>query len=174
MLVGGDHTNGDRAFRGGYHRIVSLIRGGIDVEVHASYDAATNNISISPERGRAFEACLKHFSDVFRKGNFKYAIPEGTIRSDERMRQFAAFIFWTAWAASTNRPNDTMTYTNNWPHEPLIGNRPTGDSVMWTGVSIIMLLAGICTHRGSKLKSLRNNCQRKICWEAGAPPHRNS
>ena len=108
------------------------------------YDAASNTIRISPERARAFEACLQHFSDVFRKGNVKYAIPEGTIRSDERMRQFAAFIFWTAWAASTNRPNDTITYTNNWPHEPLIGNRPTGDSVMWTGVSIIMLLAGIC------------------------------
>ena len=60
------------------------------------------------------------------------------------MRQFAAFIFWTAWSASTNRPGDTVTYTNNWPHEPLVGNRPTGESVMWTGVSIIMLLAGIC------------------------------
>ena len=39
---------------------------------------------------------------------------------------------------------DHISYTNNWPYEPLVGNRPTGDSVMWTGVSIIMLLAGIC------------------------------
>ena len=36
-----------------------------------------------------------------------------------------------------------MTYTSNWPHEPLINNRPTGDAVVWTGVSIIVLLAGI-------------------------------
>jgi nitric oxide reductase subunit B len=107
------------------------------------YDAASNTIRISPERARAIEACLLHYSDVFRKGNVKYAIPEGTIRNDERMRQFAAFIFWTAWSASANRPGDTVTYTNNWPHETLIGNVPTGDSVMWTGVSIIMLLAGI-------------------------------
>ena len=108
-----------------------------------TYDATTNTIRIAPERARAFELCLKHFSEVFRKGNVKYAIPAGTIRDDARMRQFAAFIFWTSWAASANRPGDTITYTNNWPHEPLIGNRPTGDSVMWTGVSIIMLLAGI-------------------------------
>ena len=36
-----------------------------------------------------------------------------------------------------------ITCTSNWPHEPLIGNRPTGGAVVWTGVSIILLLAGI-------------------------------
>ena len=51
----------------------------------------------------------------------------------------------TSWGApASNRPGDTVTYTHNWPHEPLIGNRPTGESVIWTGVSIIVLLAGIC------------------------------
>ena len=54
-----------------------------------------------------------------------------------------AFFFWSSWAASTNRVGDTVTYTSNWPHEPLVGNRPTGEAVVWTGVSIIMLLAGI-------------------------------
>ena len=60
-------------------------------------------------------------------GHEAYAIPKGTIRSPDRLRQFAAFIFWTSWAASTNRPNEHLTYTHNWPHEPLVGNRPTGE-----------------------------------------------
>jgi nitric oxide reductase subunit B len=111
---------------------------------HNGYDAASNSIRIEPVRAQAFEACLMHFSEVFRNGNVRYAIPAGTVSSPERMRQLAAFIFWTAWSASSNRPNDNISYTNNWPHEPLIGNRPTGDAVLWTGVSIIMLLAGIC------------------------------
>ena len=109
-----------------------------------TYNSATNTIVVEPVRARAFEACLKHFSDVFIGGNKAYAIPPGTVDSPERMRQFAAFIFWTAWAAGTNRAGDHVTYTHNWPFEPLIGNRPTGESVLWTGVSIIMLLAGIC------------------------------
>ncbi len=109
-----------------------------------TYDAVSKSIVVEPVRARAFEACLAHYSDVFRKGNPAYSIPPGAIRDEARMRQLASFIFWTAWAASTNRPGDTVTYTHNWPHEPLVENRPTGESVMWTGVSIIMLLAGIC------------------------------
>ena len=44
----------------------------------------------------------------------------------------AAFFFWSAWAASTNRPGLDVTYTNNWPHEPLIGNEPTPENVIWS------------------------------------------
>jgi nitric oxide reductase subunit B len=108
-----------------------------------NYDAATNTLPIEPVRARAFEATLNHFSDVFIKGNNAYSIPPGTIRSPERMRQMGAFIFWTAWTAAANRVGDTISYTHNWPYEPLVGNRPSGEMVLWTGVSIIMLLAGI-------------------------------
>ena len=44
---------------------------------------------------------------------------------------------------STERPGDTITYTSNWPHEPLVGNTPTGAIFMWTFISIFVLLAGI-------------------------------
>jgi len=109
-----------------------------------TYDPASNTVTIPAVRARAFEACLKHYSGVFMGGNAAYAIPEGSVSTPERMRQFASFIFWTSWTAAANRPNDKISYTHNWPHEPLVGNRPTGESVLWTGVSIIVLLAGIC------------------------------
>ncbi|MEO8368086.1 MAG: nitric-oxide reductase large subunit [Candidatus Solibacter sp.] len=109
-----------------------------------TYEAATGKIRIAPVRARAFESCLKHYQDIFINGHVAYAIPEGTVSSPQRMRYFAAFIFWTSWSAVTQRPDDVISYTNNWPHEPLVGNKPTGEGVMWTGVSIIMLLAGIC------------------------------
>ncbi len=109
-----------------------------------TYDSATRTITIDPMRARAFEHSVGRFSDVFIKGNPRYAIPPGAVRSEERMRDMAAFFFWTSWSAATSRPGQAISYTNNWPHEPLVGNRPTGDSVLWTGVSILMLLAGIC------------------------------
>jgi nitric oxide reductase subunit B len=108
-----------------------------------TFDPATKNITIEPIRAEAFEANLQHFSDVFANGRPEYAIPKGAVSDPDRLRKLSAFFFWTAWAATTNRPNEIITYTQNWPYEPLVGNRPTGESVVWTGVSIIMLLAGI-------------------------------
>lgn len=108
-----------------------------------NYDPATQSLTVEPVRAKAFEANLKHYTDVFSNGNVSYAIPKGAQSDSEKLRQLAAFFFWTSWAASTNRPGTNFSYTSNWPHEPLVGNRPTGEAVVWTGVSVIMLLAGI-------------------------------
>ncbi len=108
-----------------------------------TFDPATQTINVDPVRARAFEDNLKHYSDVFSNGNVNYAIPKAAQSDPEKLRQLAAFFFWTSWAASTNRPGADLSYTSNWPHEPLVSNRPTGEAVVWTGVSVIMLLAGI-------------------------------
>jgi nitric oxide reductase subunit B len=108
-----------------------------------TFEPDTGTITIDPLRAEAFEANLSHYSDVFLGGNVDYAIPAGTVSNAERLRNLCAFFFWTSWAGVTNRPGDNISYTNNWPYEPLVSNRPTGEAVVWTGVSIIMLLAGI-------------------------------
>src|SRR5262249_7819836 len=35
------------------------------------------------------------------------------------------------------------TYTNNWPSEPLIGNRPPAATYLWSAFSVLFLIAGI-------------------------------
>ncbi|WP_321476248.1 nitric-oxide reductase large subunit [uncultured Paludibaculum sp.] len=108
-----------------------------------TFDAANETIVIDPVRARAIQANVTYFTALFANGQTAYAIPKGAVTDPERARKMAAFFWWSAWSASTNRKNDDISYTHNWPHEPLVGNRPTGESVMWTGVSILMLLAGI-------------------------------
>jgi len=100
-------------------------------------------ITIHPLRAEAIRELTKYYSDVFVKGRPEYAIRKESVTDPEKLKNLSAFFFWTSWAASTNRPGDDITYTSNWPHEELIDNRPTGDAIVWTGVSIILLLAGI-------------------------------
>lgn len=108
-----------------------------------THDPATNTITVDPIRYRAFQDNVAYYSDLFGNGHTEYSIPKGTLTDQTRLRQMATFYFWTSWAASTNRPDDDKTYTSNWPHEPLIANVPTSDSLIWTGMSILMLLGGI-------------------------------
>lgn len=120
------------------------LQGRLEVVMRTNrYDPETNTITVDPIRAKAFQSNLEHYSDVFTNGRSDYAIPAGAVTKEDRLKKLSAFFFWTSWAATTNRPDDKITYTHNWPYEPLVGNRPTGETVVWTGVSIIMLLAGI-------------------------------
>ena len=122
----------------------AALRGRLTNEIRENtYDESTGTITIDPVRADAFRANLAHYTEVFANGKPEYAIPAGAVSDSDRLHKLSAFFFWTAWSATTNRPGDKITYTHNWPYEPLVGNRPTGETVVWTGVSIIMLLAGI-------------------------------
>ncbi len=108
-----------------------------------TYDEATGRLTIEPVRAQAFEENLKHYSEIFSKGNTDYAIQRNAQSDPAKLRQLNSFFFWTAWASAANRPNNTISYTSNFPSEPLVGNVPTSSAIVWTGVSVIMLLAGI-------------------------------
>ena len=108
-----------------------------------TFDSASGKLTIDPIRAKAFEENLKYYSDIFANGNSDFAIQRDAQSDPKKLRQMTAFFFWTSWASATNRPNQTSSYTSNFPSEPLVGNFPTGSTVIWTGVSVIVLIAGI-------------------------------
>jgi len=108
-----------------------------------TYDAQSDSITIEPLRAQAFNDNLKYYSDIFTNGNEAFAIQRNAQSDPVKLRQLNAFFFWTSWAAVTNRPNQTISYTSNFPSEPLVGNVATSGAIVWTGVSVIMLIAGI-------------------------------
>ncbi|MCW5960721.1 MAG: nitric-oxide reductase large subunit [Pyrinomonadaceae bacterium] len=108
-----------------------------------TFDPATGKITVDPLRAAAFEDNLKHYSDIFTNGSKEYAIQRNAQSDPVKLRAMNSFFFWTAWASAANRPNNTISYTSNFPSEPLVGNVPTSSSIVWTGVSVIMLIAGI-------------------------------
>jgi nitric oxide reductase subunit B len=108
-----------------------------------TYDAASGTVTIGAERAQAYQANAAYFGGVFRDGVDAYAIPRGALTDPAKLGDLAAFFWWASWASVTERPGEHVTYTQNWPHEPLVGNRPTGSSLVWSVVSFVLLLAGI-------------------------------
>ncbi len=114
-----------------------------------THDAATGVVTVSAERAEAYRRAAAHFDALFggarelKPLREDYAMSETTVPDAARRKALTAFFFWTSWAATTERPGQSITYTNNWPHEPLVANVPSGANVVWSLVSIALLLAGI-------------------------------
>nr|MDA3832912.1 nitric-oxide reductase large subunit [Spirochaetales bacterium] len=114
-----------------------------------TYVSDQDVITISLLRAEAFENISKHFGGLFTDDpelahlRDAYSVPENSLKEPERVRLLNAFFFWASWACITERPDKEITYTNNWPADELIGNTPTGSMILWTGFSVIILIAGI-------------------------------
>ena len=110
---------------------------------------AADVLKISDRRAQAIAQTAAYYDKLFsdapelQKSREHFAMKENTLPSAERRQQLTQFFFWTAWAAATERPGHDVTYTNNWPHEPLIGNQPSGENVVWSITSVVVLLAGV-------------------------------
>jgi nitric oxide reductase subunit B len=114
-----------------------------------TYDPATRTITIEPIMAESIAAVGAHYAGLFGSDpaldaeRDAYAIPAATVKTPERQVALNAFFYWVAWACATNRPGDTITYTNNWPPEPAISNHPTGTLIIWSLVSFVLMLGGI-------------------------------
>lgn len=106
-------------------------------------------ITLSDDRIKAIQIVGKEYSGLFgdepkfQKLREAYAMKNNTLANANNREDLNKFFFWSAWACATNRPNSDATYTNNWPHEPLIDNVPTTENIVWSVISITILLAGI-------------------------------
>ena len=110
-----------------------------------TYDATTGTITLTQDRVASLSNVAAHYESLF--GNDPttlalrdaYAMKQDTVDTLEHRRALTAFFWWTAWAATTERAsggetlapgktgiaNKKVTYTNNWPSEPLGGQHAT-------------------------------------------------
>jgi nitric oxide reductase subunit B len=91
----------------------------------------------------SFQKQLSVWTDYFKHPISNSGLPDNYINDPGEIRQLTAFFAWTAWASVANRPDKLYSYTNNFPYDPSVGNRLTSDAVLWSALSVAMLLAGL-------------------------------
>ncbi len=114
-----------------------------------TYDAATGTLTVSDDRAEAMRRTAAHYAALFggdaqlTKLREDYAMQDVTVKDATRVDRLTDFFFWASWACVTERPGKDITYTNNWPADALVGNHPTGANIMWSVVSVALLLAAV-------------------------------
>ncbi|HEY0939723.1 MAG TPA: nitric-oxide reductase large subunit [Steroidobacter sp.] len=114
-----------------------------------TYDPASETVKIPEDRALAMAQVAAHYDSLFSNDpqtlelRKAYAMKDNTVLTAENRAALNAFFWWSAWSAVTQRPDKEITYTNNWPHDELVGNEPPGHLFMWTVFSVLFLIAGI-------------------------------
>lgn len=135
----------DEAAREDFHKVV------LRREIRQNnFDPLTDTVTVNDARARAIQSVTTHYMGLFVGEDpdymdlrRDYAFPLHQTLSQENATALSAFFFWSAWSAVTDRPNDDISYTSNWPHDPLVGNTPSPAVFMWSIISILLLLGGI-------------------------------
>lgn len=77
---------------------------------------------------QAFLSASQYLSDFLIHGKKEWGYQGGVIREDEA-KKIMAFFDWSTLVASTYRPESKVTWSNNWPYEPLLlDQKPTWET----------------------------------------------
>jgi nitric oxide reductase subunit B len=107
------------------------------------YDSASDTLSFTQAQADSFHAQQGLWRDYFAAPDHNGGLAAGLIQDSEQLHELTAFFAWAAWASAARRPGKTYSYTNNFPYDPLAGNVPTSGAVLWSAMSLLMLLGGI-------------------------------
>ena len=127
----------------------TLLKSRLTKEYRGSKVDESGTVVLSANRLAAMDKTAQYYISLYgddpasKVTREHFAMKDNTLPSLEARKDLAKFFFWTAWTASAERPNTHATYTNNWPHEPLINNVPTPENVIWSIASVVFLIAGI-------------------------------
>ena len=107
------------------------------------YSAATRALTFTAAQARAFDQVRGYYQNFFAEPTTRNGLRPNAIVDPLLIKQLTAFFAWSAWAGSALRPQQKYSYTNNWPPEPLVNNYPTADTIVWSVLSLVVLLGGI-------------------------------
>ncbi|OKH20228.1 nitric-oxide reductase large subunit [Hydrococcus rivularis NIES-593] len=107
------------------------------------YDPDTGRLTLTAAQTQGLHQVFADYQTLLSQGSAVHSIPSGWFTDVGQIRDVTAFFSWTAWAAAANRPNALFSYTANWPHDDLIGNQAPAQFLIWSIVSVIVLIAAI-------------------------------
>ncbi|WP_314167988.1 cbb3-type cytochrome c oxidase subunit I [uncultured Actinomyces sp.] len=129
------------------------------------YDSHTGVLTWTDEEATAYDGAMAYYARIFGPEAHEHGLKPDLITDPTEIKQVTAFIGWTAWASAADRPGLDYSYTNNWPPEPRVGNAPTGDLMIWSVISLAVLIGGT-----GIMFAVYGRWSRRIGWHSEESP----
>lgn len=122
-------------------------RGAVDGEVAVQlkvnrYDTKTDTLTLLPAGVETFHDEVARWKTYFENPINNGGLKVRAVHDPKELHDLTAFFTWAAWSSVTTRPGTNHSYTNNFPYDPLAGNKPSGAALLWSAISFIALLGG--------------------------------
>jgi nitric oxide reductase subunit B len=147
LAIDAGETLAQQNFHRTFKELNPVERTAVEVEVQRllkqnRYDPKTKTLIFTDAEHTSYRNQISKWTDYFIQPTVNRGLMVKHIKDGKELQQLTAFFAWTAWASATNRPGKSYTYTNNFPYDPMVGNIPTSDAILWSALSLITLLAG--------------------------------
>jgi nitric oxide reductase subunit B len=107
------------------------------------YDVASNTLQLTAPEAAAYRQQIGYWRGFFHDPAKNGGLRPDLIIDSAELHQLTAFITWAAWASVTDRLGTDYSYTNNFPYDPDVGNLPVPGALLWSALSLVVLLGGI-------------------------------
>ncbi len=98
-------------------------------------DLTAPTASIAPALGAAILALQNELTQSLLNDDFARGWTRAYSLNPQSARQTADFLIYAALTTVARRPGTDVSWTQNWPYEPLVGNTPTTATFIWTWIS---------------------------------------
>lgn len=156
-LKGMNHYYAEKIYNKSFSDLSKLEKGGIKDKVKSEikvnrYSKSKDTLTLTTAQVAGYNYLKKYYRHEFINNPRQAGLPENMIKSEHtdnfmhqgnKVDQLTSFFFWGAWLSSTNRPHQPFSYTNNWPYDLDAANVMSADSMIWTAISVAILVAGI-------------------------------
>ena len=107
------------------------------------YDEDNDTLEYTAAQADAFRELRTGYREFFSNPTTEFGLRPRAIDDEDEIHALTAYFSWSAWTAAARRPGHNYSYTNSWPPEPLVDNKPSANVIVWSLLSLVALLGGV-------------------------------
>ena len=119
----------------------AAIRSGMQAQLH-QVDLTLRSVTVPDALARAIMTVRDDVANRLLRDDFVQGYSKARSLDAQSARQTAEFLIYSSLTTVAYRPGTAVSWTQNWPYEPIAGNAPTSATFIWTWASFCFVFFG--------------------------------